>query len=122
MIRRPPRSTLFPYTTLFRSGQISQLNYVTFPGSGNESLPPVAAGGNGAGLRRNNFPENFILTNPQFGCSIGCTSGNATLLTNLGHSNYHSVQVLQTLRNIAGFNLQTSYTWSKELGIDPNSV
>src|SRR3990167_9456763 len=24
MIRRPPRSTLFPYTTLFRSGQASQ--------------------------------------------------------------------------------------------------
>src|SRR3712207_7043917 len=23
MIRRPPRSTLFPYTTLFRSGQLS---------------------------------------------------------------------------------------------------
>ena len=22
MIRRPPRSTLFPYTTLFRSGQV----------------------------------------------------------------------------------------------------
>src|SRR5260370_8863837 len=34
MIRRPPRSTLFPYTTLFRSGQIirqpirSQDNYL----------------------------------------------------------------------------------------------
>src|SRR3712207_7658481 len=25
MIRRPPRSTLFPYTTLFRSGAIRQL-------------------------------------------------------------------------------------------------
>src|SRR2546428_9007556 len=25
MIRRPPRSTLFPYTTLFRSNQIKQL-------------------------------------------------------------------------------------------------
>ncbi|HMF02426.1 MAG TPA: TonB-dependent receptor [Terriglobia bacterium] len=104
------------------AGQIAQLNYVTFAGSGNESLPPVAAGVNGAVLRSNGFPENFILTNPQFGCSIGCTSGGATLLTNLGHSNYHSLQVLQTLRNIAGFNFQTSYTWSKELGIDPNSV
>src|SRR2546430_7432460 len=28
MIRRPPRSTLFPYTTLFRSGQHSQLEHV----------------------------------------------------------------------------------------------
>src|SRR3712207_7712528 len=24
MIRRPPRSTLFPYTTLFRSGEVDQ--------------------------------------------------------------------------------------------------
>src|ERR1051325_11026650 len=24
MIRRPPRSTLFPYTTLFRSGRVAQ--------------------------------------------------------------------------------------------------
>src|SRR5262245_63093062 len=24
MIRRPPRSTLFPYTTLFRSGQLAE--------------------------------------------------------------------------------------------------
>src|SRR4030095_5344996 len=44
------------------------------------------------------------------------------LLTNGGQSNYHSLQVLQTLRNISGFNFQTSYTWSKELGIDPNST
>ena len=29
MIRRPPRSTLFPYTTLFRSGEIRQFG----PGS-----------------------------------------------------------------------------------------
>src|ERR1051326_8376360 len=27
MMRRPPRSTLFPYTTLFRSGQIIQLRW-----------------------------------------------------------------------------------------------
>src|SRR5258705_7520772 len=26
MIRRPPRSTLFPYTTLFRSGNIDKLD------------------------------------------------------------------------------------------------
>src|SRR2546430_4353812 len=30
MIRRPPRSTLFPYTTLFRSGGMSRLTHV-FP-------------------------------------------------------------------------------------------
>src|SRR3712207_9237716 len=26
MIRRPPRSTLFPYTTLFRSGQVAAVS------------------------------------------------------------------------------------------------
>src|SRR5690348_17472236 len=31
MIRRPPRSTLFPYTTLFRSGEITTKAYVDFP-------------------------------------------------------------------------------------------
>src|ERR1035438_3123240 len=29
MIRRPPRSTLFPYTTLFRSPNVSGLNEIT---------------------------------------------------------------------------------------------
>src|SRR5438874_8895006 len=28
MVRRPPRSTLFPYTTLFRSGQIARADVV----------------------------------------------------------------------------------------------
>src|SRR2546422_5372694 len=32
MIRRPPRSTLFPYTTLFRSDEISRTNRRTSRG------------------------------------------------------------------------------------------
>src|SRR2546422_8868367 len=36
MIRRPPRSTLFPYTTLFRSG-----NYILFD-NGNTHNPPFS--------------------------------------------------------------------------------
>src|SRR5690554_7150036 len=31
MIRRPPRSTLFPYTTLFRSGLSFNLNDIVIP-------------------------------------------------------------------------------------------
>src|SRR2546422_5857172 len=38
MIRRPPRSTLFPYTTLFRS-------ITRAPGSGARCGPPKAIGG-----------------------------------------------------------------------------
>src|SRR2546427_13043278 len=33
MIRRPPRSTLFPYTTLFRSGLVSIANAQVIAGS-----------------------------------------------------------------------------------------
>src|SRR2546422_8473573 len=32
MIRRPPRSTLFPYTTLFRSARYSTINQGNFRG------------------------------------------------------------------------------------------
>src|SRR5256884_8502694 len=40
MIRRPPRSTLFPYTTLFRSGQVQPAHSISagldYPGVGPE--------------------------------------------------------------------------------------
>src|SRR2546429_6208025 len=43
MIRRPPRSTLFPYTTLFRSGQtVSQLYGPRSVGRGGENREVAA--------------------------------------------------------------------------------
>jgi hypothetical protein len=83
------------------------LNYSKVGGI-NPSLPAIPAGVNGAVLRRNNFPENFIRTNPQF--------STATLQTNLGNSNYHSMQSEITLRPTAGVSVQGTYTWSKSLG------
>src|SRR3712207_9138029 len=52
MIRRPPRSTLFPYTTLFRSFHLE-----SGPGRGthvrmSKALPPGSAAVDGALLRR----------------------------------------------------------------------
>src|SRR2546428_4993984 len=45
MIRRPPRSTLFPYTTLFRSGLADKWNSMTSAPAGFNSdvrgLPPA---------------------------------------------------------------------------------
>src|SRR3712207_8852424 len=41
MIRRPPRSTLFPYTTLFRSGGESSVGGLVGPPAGSG---PVAGG------------------------------------------------------------------------------
>src|SRR2546421_3267804 len=40
MIRRPPRSTLFPYTTLFRSGEARTFARVAIP----TAMPGLAAG------------------------------------------------------------------------------
>src|SRR5256885_16803146 len=34
MIRRPPRSTLFPYTTLFRSGEQASIGFDIYYGAG----------------------------------------------------------------------------------------
>src|SRR5260370_19691705 len=39
MIRRPPRSTLFPYTTLFRSANSSRIIKMTFGSSQPELMP-----------------------------------------------------------------------------------
>src|SRR5256885_8869760 len=47
MIRRPPRSTLFPYTTLFRSRTTGALDWHAIEadaGCGFEALPPPSAG------------------------------------------------------------------------------
>src|SRR5438309_11610583 len=53
MIRRPPRSTLFPYTTLFRSLHVDHL---------------VARVANGAGVR-----EVIIATNPSMEGEVTAT-------------------------------------------------
>src|SRR3712207_6877924 len=44
MIRRPPRSTLFPYTTLFRSRHGEEVVGVHQPGVGGDDAVPVGVG------------------------------------------------------------------------------
>src|SRR5256885_11970835 len=41
MIRRPPRSTLFPYTTLFRSRVVSVLSFAEFSKQGDDYIHAV---------------------------------------------------------------------------------
>ena len=84
------------------------LNYVT-TAPGNSSLPPIPALVNGAVLRYNGFPENFIRTNPQF--------GQAHMLASVNTNNYHALSASFTLRPTAGVSLQSTYTWSKNFGI-----
>jgi Carboxypeptidase regulatory-like domain len=84
------------------------LNYAA---SSNPGLPVIPTGVNGAVLRYNKFDENFIEANPQF--------STATLQTNLGNTNFHSLQLQATMRPTAGVNFQTTYTWGKLLGNNP---
>src|SRR3712207_8235904 len=50
MIRRPPRSTLFPYTTLFRSPRVAQARAHLVGGVG-EDLSEAVVGGDAAEVR-----------------------------------------------------------------------
>src|SRR5256714_10431492 len=56
MIRRPPRSTLFPYTTLFRSNPVSQIGVVVTatpsPAGATASNNTATTGSNGAATFR----------------------------------------------------------------------
>src|SRR5256885_11365576 len=66
MIRRPPRSTLFPYTTLFRSVPSSTE-------SGDDHPPPLPAPGHGAGLPVLPHPRSEEHTSElQSPCNLVC--------------------------------------------------
>jgi hypothetical protein len=78
-------------------------------GCTNQFLPAIPTGHQGAALRLNGFPDNFVDTNPQF--------GSATIQNNSGYNNYHSFQAQLTTRPIQGFSGSINYNWSKNLGL-----
>jgi len=84
-------------------GLANALNVLALPG-----------GQPGEYIEINGFPVNFIKASPQF--------NDATLYTNQGHSNYHSFQAQVTLRPTYGVNVQSTYTWSRNLGISPSGT
>src|SRR5258708_29262543 len=69
MIRRPPRSTLFPYTTLFRSWQINS----TVIAPGNSTLDLAIAGTSTASAK-------FFVSGTSGNVSIGTNVANAAPL------------------------------------------
>src|SRR3712207_7960415 len=60
MIRRPPRSTLFPYTTLFRSGdgRAGRLARVPVRGRGGRRRPGTGRVGGSGGRRAHRSEEH----------------------------------------------------------------
>jgi hypothetical protein len=85
------------------------LNTLNYTGAINPTLPAIPTGVNGAVLRYNGFPENFIVTNPQF--------SNVFMIAGVNSNNYHSMEAQVTLRPTHGISMQNTYTWSKNLGI-----
>src|SRR3989454_10271937 len=80
MIRRPPRSTLFPYTTLFRS-LLGEASAVLAGGTESMSQAPHVVRGARWGLRLGpSAPlEDLLweaLKDPQCGCSMAETAEN----------------------------------------------
>src|SRR5438552_423284 len=79
------RNNLANGNYLALANSLYTLNYAA---SNNPGLPTIQTGVQGAVLRLNGFPENFIKTNPQF--------STATLQSNLGNTNYSSLQCQST--------------------------
>ena len=77
--------------------------------------------GSAGGIPRNaGLAENFITANPQFNTGAPGTTtlpGNATFITNISDSTYHSMQLELNKRLSKGFAGQIAYTWSKSLGL-----
>jgi VCBS repeat-containing protein len=77
----------------------------------NQTLPVIPAGRNGEVLRFSGlFPENFIVTNPQY--------SSVFMIANSNSNNYHSLEAQVTLRPLHGVTMQSTYTWSKNLGVN----
>src|SRR5256885_5715544 len=70
MIRRPPRSTLFPYTTLFRSGGDQVDGYMLVARDG--SLPGIPKNGCVANQRRDYERSEEHTSELQSPCNLVC--------------------------------------------------
>src|SRR3989441_10249941 len=77
MIRRPPRSTLFPYTTLFRSPTAGAVNFCVTTGN-NLGTIGLAAGNGGSDV---SIPDNNLTTPPAWAWNFINTAALAPAVT-----------------------------------------
>jgi len=90
------------------SAVAATLNTLNYTAALNPSLPAFGPGVQGMVLKVNGFPDNFVVANPQYGV--------VNLITNDYSTNYHSLEVQTTLRPVHGLSIQSTWTWSKNLG------
>src|SRR3712207_6968384 len=101
MIRRPPRSTLFPYTTLFRSAQRPQV-HVCLVREGEGHLP-------GIGIRRSLGPTLELVRTPGLGLVV--VDRKSTRL-NSSHANIsYAVFCLKKKKTLSNFSFSTTSTY-----------
>src|SRR5690554_7379145 len=87
MIRRPPRSTLFPYTTLFRSHRVAECLLVGHrQGAGHGQV-------NGVGLGRSEEHTSELQSRPHLVCRL--------LLEKKKKNNHHTLVLTSYLYNTA---------------------
>src|SRR5256885_12439466 len=79
MIRRPPRSTLFPYTTLFRSSlvAIASSHVQSLHAADGNSKPPASTGGSPIGEDRESTRLNS--SHPVISHAVFCLEKKKTL-------------------------------------------
>lgn len=99
-------------TTLTGISMIGMRNGCDRMANGFSIVQQTTAGGaqvanSGAAIPLRCFPEDWIISNPQFGA--------ITYNTNLGHSNYHSLQASVTTRPMFGISTQSTWTWAKSM-------
>jgi hypothetical protein len=85
------------------------LNRLNYSNASNPTLPVIPAGVNGGVMRFNGFPDNFIVTNPQF--------TNTYMIATTNTNNYHSMEAQVSLRPTQGVSMQSTYTWSRNTGV-----
>src|SRR2546422_6056472 len=96
MIRRPPRSTLFPYTTLFRSPDLTTLGKIVGGGM------PVGAYGGRAELMRLVAPEGPVYQAGTLAGNPGTMAARLATLLETERPGFYETLGRRTARLVAG--------------------
>jgi len=85
MIRRPPRSTLFPYTTLFRSGSNAVFSFVRTSTTNSATIDVLAVM---KWLQTQGWWGDVTIGEMQFGFELSGTAGQSNFTCNTFSINF----------------------------------